>query len=1710
MKKHYSLLFLLGFVILVANRVNASCSNVVPLFTTSQTNICGPGSQTISFINTSTGANTGTSTYKWFLNGVAFDNTTGMVAPAASTISAVGAYIYKLVVTDPTGPCKDSTTITVNIYPTPSADFTFINNQCAELSVNFTNTSLGTTAATTFLWNFGDSLTATTANPNHTFLAGGTYNVTLTQTNGPGCTSSKMQVFTAKDIPNISISGADADGDLRNCLLPGDPTTSEMVTFSNTTTNGVSYVWDFGDGTGPVTTNSLAALPHTYTARGTYTVTMTATHANGCTATTSTTVIFENFVAAAIALAFNNYGGCAPYTINTLTNSSVNASSYTWNFGDGTPTITTSSDFPPIHTYTIAGLYTISLTAANSCNSSNVTINPITITTGPNANFTNSIADLGNLGCVPQNVAFTNTSTGASPANNYQWNMGNGNVYSNVINPPIQTYATTGVYTITLIAKNTCGSDTTTTNLTIDSIPLVDIVSTPTDGCSPLIVSTANNSSGAAITYTWTVDSVFAGNSFNLPNQTFINANSFAPVNHTIQLVGTNHCGSNSDIETITVHPTTTANFSTNAGSVCAGGNITFTDASFGEGLNWEWDFGVSTANNQGPHVIQYNVAGTYPIKLIVDGYCGPDTIIDSIIVLPVPIAAFTTSADSVCLGSNILFTNNSTLGSIYNWTFGGGIPTTSNAYTPVPVLFNAVGNQTITLTVGIPGCTNSDSKIITIQPKPSPAFTLSTASGCSPLQVAFNYTGAAVGGDTYNWILGDGTTSTSQNPQNEIYTANAHDSTYTVKLIVTNAAGCIDSSQSMITVHPKPLANYTTSFDTACAGVLILFSNTSIGATTYSWTFADGTNSVADNPSHVYNITGNDTTQLVATTFFGCKDTIAKIITVNPKPVASFIATTACHTYPNLFTDASTNAVSWAWNFGDATPIVTSQSPNHTYANSGTYSVGLLVHNAFGCTDSSIQFVVALVQPKAHFTYNIACAGQSVQMTNISTYNPTIFKWDFGDASPLDTAQNPTHVFSPGGTYNVKFTVGNSIGCVDSIITPVIVHTVPVPDFRADTVCLFNITSFRDLTTDSVPIATWLYDFSDGNQSISSNPSYIFQNSGTYNVRLTVTNINGCTNSIVHPVLVTNIPVANFMADTVCIGSPTMFTDSSTGLPSTWFWNFGDGNSSAVGPTVQHTYASSGIYMASLFVSGGSGCSDQIFKRVEIKNSTQAGITVIDSICDGNNVNFTDHSTITSGTIDIYFWDFGDGLTSNTPNASHLYAGPGTFTVTHTVGSLGGCSSSKIINVTINNRPIPLFVATTTCQNGVTSFNDSSTIGNGTITKWFWNLGDGSTSTQQNPTHTYTTSGNFMVTLTATSSFNCTANTSIPIIVYPAPAANFSVPIACPQDTIQYTDLSTINSGTISSWLWDFTDGTFSSAQNPEHKFVIPTDTAHVKLIVTSNFGCTDTVIKLVKTQPVPDFHWAPDITSGCEGLIVHFTDTTTVQNGIITNWAWDFDDGSLSFSKNPTHVFDTAGNYYVSLWVTASNGCHFSDSVNYPIIVYPAPIGDFTPYFTEVSINTPEVQFTDLSTGAVNWEWYFGDGKYSNDINPTHEFLDTGLINVRQIVYSNFGCADTTIHSVHIFGEFSFFIPNAFTPANNDSKNATWRGYAVACKTYHLMVFDRWGKIVFETTDPADAWDGTYKGVMVPEDVYVWKVVLSDSRLGEHEFRGRVTVLQ
>ncbi|MBX7095070.1 MAG: PKD domain-containing protein [Flavobacteriales bacterium] len=2099
-------IYFLGAIL--PGKVKADCPAVTASFTATPVNVCGTGFTSISFTNTSTGANANSATYKWYRNGVLFDNTSGLSNPNNSNVFAAGTYTFRLIATDPSVPCTDTAFVTVTVFPTPNAGFNIVNNNaCAGSAVSFTNTSTGTTGATTYSWNFGDGGTSTSQSPSHTYAAGGTYTVTQTVTNFAGCSDVQTATVTILDAPTVSISGDDGDGDLTNCLLPGNPSVSETVNFTSVVTNATSILWNFGDGN----TSTLPNPSHTYTSYGTYTVTLTATHANGCTTTATLTVVFEKYVSASMTLDITEYSGCAPHTLTTLQNLSVNANTYTWNFGDGSPPVVTTSSTPPPHVYTTSGTYTISLTAANSCNMAMATISPIVIVAGPNSNFTSSLAGLGNLGCAPQNVTYSNLSSGAQPANNYFWSMGNGNTYTNVINPPAQTYPTQGTYQVMLIAGNACGFDTTITNIVIDSIPIAAIIANPLEGCTPLTVNVTNNSSGNNASYAWYVDGVFTSSAYNLPSQVFTAPPGNTAVTHTVSLTVSNHCGVRSDAESILVHPAVDAIFTISDDTICVGQSISITDASRGDMLNWTWDFGDGTsANTQGPFTHTYASAGTYVIKDVVSGFCGTDSLLHTVVVLPYPVADISASPITGCIPHVVNFTNNSTPGGTNSWSFGtGSSPATSTAFTPSAVTYSTAGTSQVIYTVNVLGCSSSDTVSITTFPLPVVSFTATPTSGCSPLNVAFNNTSPVIGGESYSWNFGNGNTSNSQSPGGQTYTTTGVDSTYTVTLTITSANGCTSTATTTILVHPLPIADFTPLPDTVCALTPIGMLNNSTGASSFQWSFGDGgtstaispshnysnqgtftvqliaitgfscrdtvthavvidsipssaftssivcfgdttefsdlstgtavgwswdfgdaspvstlqnpdhvyaaagtysvtltttngvgcTNSITQNvivnavpvanfvatsfclgsatqftdqtsgvpvawnwdfgdgststlqhPSHTYAATGiytvtlisfggagcsdtishtititgiptadfsfqevctHDTTifvsqslgnpdtyvwnfgdgtsnssnldslvhvyntastytvtltagfaasgctnsisytvdafprtnpsftsntpclggvtnfsdvtsgnpnqwqwnfgdgspvsslqnpihtytnpgtfsitlitenafgcvdslhqniqvfplpvaafsndticdgfatafvdlstspsqwhwnfgdaspvstlqnpfhlfpssgtynvELIVTNSFGCTDTVLHTVTVNPNPTANFSFTTACFSYPTNFTDASINAIDWQWDLGEAGSATTVVNPVYTYGAQGNYSAQLIVTNVFGCKDTLVQSVSVLPQPEAGFVNTTVCAGQTVIFTDTSLGSPVQWTWDFGDGTPLSNTQNPSHDFLNGGIYNVTLISGNPSGCLDTTTVAVEVYTVPDAAFSADTVCLFNITHFSDLTVDSAALTSWFWDFGDGNNSFAENPTYIYQNPGIYNVTFTVSNIHGCDTTMQQAVVVNDVPVAAFTADTVCLGSPTIFTDVSTGFPTQWTWSFGDGNVATGGPIVSHLYTNAGSYIVTLVAEGaGNNCSDFTFGVVTVSADAIAGVSLPDTLCAMETFTFTDNSTINFGTVVSQTWDMGDGSTFTSSTGSYAYTTPGIYFVTHTVTSSGGCVSQVVDTIVVNELPNAQFSSNSGCSGIGLTFTDLSTIN---ITNWNWNFGDGFSDNVQSPTHNYVASGNYNVELIVTNNFSCKDTIVQNILVFGSPTAAFTNNVTCLGTPVSFFDASTVPAGdTIAGWFWDFGDGSTSVLPEDQHVFNAYSDTFYVTFVVITTNGCTDTIVQPVATLPIVNFDYFPSIASGCAPLNVHFTDqSTTTGNANVVSWVWDFGDGFLSFGQSPDHIYMNDGSYYVSVQVTTSDGCIFSDTLTYPIVVYPQPVANFEPDPYVTTIYQPDIQVNDLSSGAVLWEYSFGDGQYSNESSPMVTYYEPNTYTITQIVTNEFGCRDTISRNVVIEEVMTFFAPNAISPDGN-GRNDNFFVTGSNIVKIHWMVFDRWGEKLFDGYSINDSWDATYKGEAVKQDVYVWKANVEYANGDIQDYYGHVTVLR
>ncbi|MBI4931368.1 MAG: PKD domain-containing protein [Bacteroidetes bacterium] len=774
-------------------------------------------------------------------------------------------------------------------------------------------------------------------------------------------------------------------------------------------------------------------------------------------------------------------------------------------------------------------------------------------------------------------------------------------------------------------------------------------------------------------------------------------------------------------------------------------------------------------------------------------------------------------------------------------------------------------------------------------------------------------------------------------------------------------------------------------------------------------------------------------------------------------------------------------------------------------------------------------------------------CPGQSTSLCG--PIDPSItytYQW-YQNGNPYTgppsaTAQCITPIVNIGDTFSVE--VQQPSGCNFHLVYVPQPMSI-TPNFNFTMLC--GTVNFTDLSTTSngSPIAAWNWSFPGGNptSSTAQNPTVTYP-AGSYTATLIVTTQAGCIDTIVQPVNVLGLPQAAFASTTVCSGNSTQFTDNSVAAAGDplvlWNWVFIGGNpatSTSQNPSV--TYPP-GNYTAVLTVTSQQGCVSTYTQAVTVNPLPVANMSSI-NLCFNNITPFTDLS-VGNNTISNYNWSFGDGSFDTVQsNPTHTYGNPGTYTVTLIVTNNFGCKDTNTITVTVNPLPVAAFGSLPVCFHDSTCFLDSSTISTGSITSWGWNFADPASganniSNSQNPCHIFTGLGPYQVLLTVTSDSGCQSNTIVAATINPLPVALINPVNVCHTFSSCFTDGSTPAGGDpLAGWDWDFGDATpHSNLQNPCHTYAAP-GTYTLTLIVTSTKGCKDTVTNtaIVYSNPIALFT-KPD--SGCAPQTFGFTDLSQSASGVISAWQWSFQGGSPSSStlQNGSSYWPTPGSYDVQLIVTTQYGCKDTLLMPQYVNIFAWPVADFCVTPSEASVNEPIFDFCDLwSNDVTQWTWNFGDG--TNDIvstDPIHSYSavvtnnDYYTYQICVDVKNVHGCYDSICRTVDLLPEFEFNIPNCFTP-NGDLINDSFFGKSRGVKDYNIWLFDRWGNLIWDChfegkntnwdsfwqdgMSSACKWDGKVEGgnssQQVQEDVYVWKVRLTDIFDKVHTYVGHVS---
>jgi gliding motility-associated-like protein len=1247
----------------------------------------------------------------------------------------------------------------------------------------------------------------------------------------------------------------------------------------------------------------------------------------------------------------------------------------------------------------------------------------------PTANFTSNVQ----TGCSPLTVQFTDQSTG-SPFS-WNWDLGNGQ-FSTAPNP-IGIYTQPGIYTVTLIVKNVNGLDeeTKVDYITVYPAPVAAFTADMTLACVPATIqftdqSTAPAGAGNIVSWEWNFGDGSPPSTSQNPSHVFT-ATGYYSIS--LKVTSSTGCSSFKAVgRYIRVVSGIDADFSFSQPNTCqAPFVINFQDQSSGPGtLSYTWSFG-----NGGPGstianpTATYNAAGTYPVQLSVQSNLGCSGTITKNITIAGKTTDFVAPA-SICVGQSITFQNNSSPApQSSSWDFGDG--TTSSQINPIKTFFVG-GSYQVRLINNYGNCVDSVTKTITVTTQPVVSFTANDSTACkAPFTVQFTDTSPAA--STWLWDFGDGSpTSTSQNPSHT-YTANG---VYSVTLNITLPGGCSNTitKTQYIKIAPTTI-NISNAPDGGClpftySPIAVIQSVDSI--ISYSWNLGEpGATYTTLSPSHTYTSVGNYTISLTITTQTGCTQTITipNGVRTGTSPTVNFSFTpnNVCASTPVQFTDLSVTSpgafVQWFWNFGDSSDISNLQNPSHVFQDTGLLNVRLVVSNN-GCRDS-ISLPIQILPPVAKFGYTVNCNNR-MQVTFLDSslanpiYGPVTYEWRMGD--PANTiifgTTPPTFTYPALGTYQATLIVTNGSCSYQTTREVKLFNEAASFTINKNPVCKSEVFTLSATGNDA---NIFDYTWTIGSTVIADTTrtlDYNISTYGSYDVTLTIEDINGCLNTTTIPNFITvSGPVASFTnGPGACINSPVSFTDQSTptGTVTQWIWNFGDGNQQTYssGPFT-HAYTQTGIFSVSLTVKDNANCTDTILMPNSVViTSPKAEFRADTFYCPLSPLQFVDTS---SGSGLTHQWYFGDGGTSTVQNPTHAYPlGDVTYNVKLVITDLVGCKDSIIKNQYIKIRSpkaaFSMIDSTGVCIPLVTSFSFMGS----DYESYYWDFGDGGTSTGNNPSHFYNAYGSFIPKLYVEGPGGCIDSAQSIVRIYD-PAVDMKIAatplVACDSLTANFT--LTVPPGFKFALL--FGDGLIDSSQQVilSHKYKSPGGYTPV-LIVYDKFGCEAVTFgqSIIVNGAIPLF--AKDKKEFCDQGQVNFTNYTLNYDPVIST-VWDFGDGNSSTATNPSHIYSAPGTYVIKLTVTTQNLC--ARSTYDTVRVYRTPVINITGKDT-ICVNNLE-SFNALlqqPDTAIQWQWSFGNGNNSQTQNPSTTYTSTGDFSIVAIATNKLGCADTATHKINV----------------------------------------------------------------------------------------------
>ena len=1387
----------------------------------------------------------------------------------------------------------------------------------------------------------------------------------------------------------------------------------------------------------------------------------------------------------------------------------------------------------------VAGEYTITLAIENYCG-----IDETSITIVVREPL---VAELSGptQSCEGQTI---NLSATAPDADWYEWDFyGDGQIwYPSVTGNMVWSYNTPGDYEIQVQVGLDNQSESCTAvarhPLVVSPKPRVGISLSDTEGCDALVVD-AEETYLEGVDYEWTLPD---GSNALGSQVSGVLLNDVGT--HVFGLTVTSSKGcTRSSNKTVEIFPSPTADFT--AGAVCLGTETTFTDLSLPGGTDavesWDWDFGDAQSSDQQHPNHTYTAPGSYTVQLeIQDAHCSAEANLE-VEVHAAPDLAVSGTAEAGCSPFEVEFSAESN-GDVV-WEFGDGNGASGEEATHIFTGDPAVEEwfDVIATSVNSYGCVSEASMTIRTLPSSDASFTVSPA-GCSPHAPEFsNLSQRATG---YEWTFLDGTVSNDSEPTHVFVNTTGFLVNEPVQLIAFAANGCHDTVGATLNVFPEAMFNLSLDQTEACSP-FALMAPPVLGSEDHAWDFGDGTpQSNVPNPVHVYeNNTEAPVTftlTLEANNSYGCPGSVSRDVVVNPSPVAEFTADvqSGCAPLTVSFDELSQRAVSFSWDYGDATSAegLNGTTHEHTFELGGfdmaARAVTLTVEAEGGCSDSHTLAVevypevlaepVGELEGCAPWQSNLVAQGYegatdhtiSWTMPDGETFAGAVLQRTFPDVEGVDQ------------TLNFDLNITSPYGCTSSASVEATVHHLPVASFELSEAAACSGTEIQFTDGSRYADAVTL-DWGEG-EGPTTDPgvSHVFANEDfepqVVEVIQTATTDFGCVSqAFVNHTVFPKVTAAFLPPAPACAPFTLTLVNQSANATGGFVWDFGDGSPTSQSAQPSHLYETpadaNSIYTITLHATSDYGCEDDVSHDVEVHATPIADMELVDQQgCYPLEVTFANNSI--GG--DLFQWTYGTGLNSTETATEHTveYYNPTpnvvTYTAVLTVSTDAGCSSQDVTFVEV----LPEVEAR--IEGGMTGCSPLEVnflnLSDGAVT-YEWNFGDGDQSATTHANHTFTTDpgedATYTVSMIARSVFGCTDTAEVSVHVFAQPVADFvtsSTQLTFPETDITFSNTSVHGENT--DFFWTFGDGQVSYNEHPETHVYDTWGTYDITLEVDNGYcsSVASTAVQIVAPSPTIGFSGGG---TGCAPLTVQFENESTYAS----SYRWVFSDGSERSDDSPVHVFTEPGVYDVTLYVEGYEGTELVEAHSAVVEVYPTAEAAFTLNPNHVMVPGQPVFFLNLSEGATEYAWDFGDGASSIAETPIHEYREAGVYDVTLTANNAWGCSTTYTLPEAVLAEAGglMVFPTAFTPSSTGSNggyydptgydNDVFRPMHVGVESYELMVFTKWGEMIFFSNDVNVGWDGYIEGKLASTDVYAWKAsaVLSN---GEtlHQV-GNVTLL-